>query len=53
MIARAVKSFSNIVACLEDRTGSIRKELYLMHLVINISVPIALVLLKLNKSIID
>jgi hypothetical protein len=44
--------FSNIVACLEDRIGSIQKELDLMHLVANISIPIALVLFKLNRNII-
>ncbi len=42
--------FFNTVACLEDRTGSIQRELDLMHLMTNIFVPITLVLFKLNRS---
>jgi hypothetical protein len=42
--------FFSTVACLENRTGSIQRELDLMHSVTNISVPIALVIFKLTKS---
>ncbi len=43
MVASVVKTFSSTIVCLEDRTGSIKKEWYFMHLMTNISVPIALV----------
>ncbi len=42
MVASVVKTFSRIVVCLEDMTRFIRKEWYLIHLMTDISVLIAM-----------